>query len=106
MWKKRPRGVWFSIALVLLLVVTGVALSCVPEETPTPIPTQGVVFELLGYNLPADNDTSWGVTLGDVDGDEDLDIIFANNDQNRLYTNMGSPETTPLPAVALARSTR
>ena len=85
MWKKRPHAVWFSIALVLLLVVTSVALSC------TPTPTQcGGVFELLGYNLPPDNDTSWGVALGDVDGDGNLDIIFANYGQNRLYLNNGA----------------
>jgi len=89
MWKKRPHAVWLSIALVLLLVVTGLALSCMPEETPTPEPTQGVVFELLGYNLPPDSDTSWGVALGDVDNDKDLDIIFANYVQNRLYLNDG-----------------
>lgn len=43
MWKKRPHVVWFSVVLVLLLVVTGVVLSCGDGdgdgETPTPTPT-------------------------------------------------------------------
>ena len=54
MQKKRPYVVWFSIALVLLLVVTGVVLSCAPEEEepaladPIKIDTGYVSGEVIG----------------------------------------------------------
>lgn len=52
-----------------------------------------VKFELSRDNLPQDkpaDDFSWEVVLGDVNGDRHLDIIFANDGQNRLYINYGS----------------
>ena len=77
------------IAVTLIAVLICVGLGNTVACTPTPTQWEGG-FELLGYNLPPDNDTSWAVALGDVDGDEDLDIIFANYDQNRLYLNNGA----------------
>jgi hypothetical protein len=51
----------------------------------------GVFSDATSSNLPSDLDTSYGAMLGDVDGDNDLDIIIANyTEQNRLYLNDGN----------------
>jgi len=52
--------------------------------------SQSGVFEALDPNLPLDDGWSWDVATGDVDGDRDLDIIFANQGQNLLYVGDGS----------------
>ena len=54
----------------------------------------GTFTDISLNNLPEDNDLTWGVTLGDVDGDADIDIIFINDGQNRLYLNDGSGNFT------------
>jgi uncharacterized repeat protein (TIGR01451 family) len=38
---------------------------------------------------PGDDDTLWGVALGDIDGDEDLDLAVGNVGQNVIYLNDG-----------------
>ncbi|UCD85398.1 MAG: VCBS repeat-containing protein, partial [Deltaproteobacteria bacterium] len=54
------------------------------------------------YSLPIDSDWSLDATLGDVDGDGDLDIFIANEDsQNRLYLNDGSGNFTDVTGSAL-----
>ena len=63
------------------------------------------LFRLFGYKLPADNDVTEDIALGDVDGDGDQDIVCANAaSRNRLYLNRGGGEfvdatVTNLPPV-------
>ena len=49
------------------------------------------VFTDLSANIPEDWDRSYGVHLSDVDGDGDLDIIFVNEGQDRVYLNTWIP---------------
>jgi len=44
--------------------------------------------------LPALEDASQDVEFGDVDGDGDLDLVFGNEDQNRLLLNDGQGRFT------------
>jgi len=70
----------------------------------------GVFTDATAGRLPADIDLTHGVSLGDVDGDLDLDIVFASSrflpgqGQNRLYLNDGSglfaDASAQLPAIA------
>ncbi|GAA6138994.1 hypothetical protein NBRC116583_27410 [Arenicella sp. 4NH20-0111] len=46
---------------------------------------------VMGTNISEDINNTTAITLGDVDGDGDLDVITGNLDQpNRLYLNNGS----------------
>lgn len=55
----------------------------------------GVFTDVTTASLPVDTDYSYDVELGDVDGDGDLDLMFANFlGQNRLYLNDGSGHFT------------
>lgn len=49
------------------------------------------VFADLSANLPTDWDRSYGVHATDVDGDGDLDVLFVNEGQDRLYLNTWIP---------------
>ncbi len=42
-----------------------------------------------GLGDPAGNTSSWGVELGDLDGDGDLDVFMSNFGANRVYLNDG-----------------
>ncbi len=47
-------------------------------------------FSLLHHALPDDAENTRAATMGDVEGDGDLDILVGNHGQNRLYINNGS----------------
>jgi predicted nucleotidyltransferase len=57
--------------------------------------------ELARKGLPVDNDQTYSVALGDVDGDGDLDMVCGNEAQNRLYVNNGSGTFTDATAASL-----
>ena len=50
----------------------------------------GAFSDATATRMPVGQDISTSVTLGDVDGDADLDIVIGNSGQNRLYLNNGS----------------
>jgi len=66
----------------------------------------GLFTDVTGTNLPAMTDKTNGVTLGDVDGDGDLDALVANTGsafggQNRLHLNGGTGDFTDATATHL-----
>lgn len=81
----------------------------------------GIFTDETSVRLPADSDFSLGLELGDVDGDDDLDIFVANNfafqvpnctllsGQNRLLINNGEgvffDETELRLPISIAAST-
>jgi len=85
--EKGKTGMMRLVAVILVTVISSYLLaSC------SMVGGQ-VKFELPTDNLPQDkpaDDFSWEVVLGDVNGDSQLDIVFADDGQNRLYINYGS----------------
>lgn len=69
------------ISLILAVVV------CFGLLFSTPVFSEQGVFKLSSDNLPPDGTWSREVALGDMDGDNDLDVIFGNDGQDRLYIN-------------------
>ena len=51
---------------------------------------QGSFENRTASHFPKDSDSSFDVALGDIDGDGDIDIAFANYGQNTLYLNDGT----------------
>jgi len=50
---------------------------------------KGNFKDVTASRLPTDNDSTLGLVMGDVDGDRDLDLVFANGPKNRLFLNDG-----------------
>ncbi len=59
--------------------------------------------ELAKQHLPKDSDFTNVVVMGDVDGDGDLDLVFGNFGQNRLYLNDGKGKFTDATASRLPK---
>jgi len=65
---------------------------------------QGGFVQVTKSHFPKDSDASVDVIAGDVDGDGDLDIAFANNGQNTLYQNDGRANFTDVTFASLPSS--
>ena len=65
------------------------------------VPAQVQFDELGNQHLPPDSDSTYAVALGDVDGDGDLDLVFGNGRQNRLYLNAGAGTFTDTTAARM-----
>ena len=66
----------------------------------------GRFVDATSGRMPNDADFTTAVVLGDLDGDEDLDIVIANSgvyagEQNRLYLNDGTGTFSDATAAAL-----
>ena len=65
----------------------------------------GVFTDVTLSQFPKENDNSRGIALGDVDGDSDIDIVFATRrGRNRLYLNDGSGVFEDATAILLPTS--
>src|SRR5690606_23249727 len=58
-------------------------------------------FGEASSQMPAISDVTYGAALGDVDRDGDLDCVFANHLQDRLYLNDGAGRFTDVTAGRL-----
>ena len=66
------------------------------------LPAQHQFDEFLNRGWPVDSGYTAAIALGDVDGDGDLDIVFASSyGQNRLYLNDGTGTYTDATAARL-----
>ncbi len=75
---------WRGNASPAELLITAAVLATLAAS----VPAQRQFDELGKRGLPADSDLTQAVALGDVDGDGDLDTVFGNSGQNRLYLNL------------------
>ncbi|MCP4471446.1 MAG: VCBS repeat-containing protein, partial [Gammaproteobacteria bacterium] len=58
-----------------------------------------------GPNIGTDADATQSITLGDIDGDGDLDVIAGNNGINKLYLNDGDDDEDGDPFTAVLTGT-
>ena len=68
--------------LALLLILTASLYQWVIAATAGPLFTD--TGQLLG------SDTTYAVALADLDGDNDLDLVTANQNDNRIWLNDGT----------------
>ena len=64
----------------------------------------GRFIDVTASHFPKDTANSNGITATDVDGDKDIDLVFANfGEQNTLYLNDGSGKFVDATATALPK---
>lgn len=56
----------------------------------SPAHAQGRLFVDMHWMVPPGEDRTEALAVGDVDGDQSLDLLFGNAQQDRLYLNDGA----------------